>query len=86
MTKSTIVQILGELVGSKTYRVHLLMTVKELYANESAEPVARAIARMELVAGHGAEDGEYKLRYSFDGKCHEEAVRVKYGTLLAGPA
>jgi hypothetical protein len=85
MSNTVIEYISAELVrDGKARSVKLKLTVKELMANESPAPVARAIARYDLVPTSGLEDGPYKLRYMFDGKQHEDSVRVQGGMLLSG--
>ena len=83
---NTVIEIIsGELLrDGKARSVKLKLTVNELMANESPAPVARAIARAELIPTSGLEDGPYRLRYVFDGKQQEDSVRVQYGMLLAG--
>jgi hypothetical protein len=85
MTRTKLERIRAELSdGERNYAIHLDLTVKELFANESAEPVSRAIGRMSLSASSSPPNGRYRLRYVFDGKQEEETVRIEHGTLLAG--
>ena len=86
-SETKIEYVMGELVrdDGKTYHPKLKLTVKEMYVDEKAEPVARAVARNELtpMSGMVIEDGSYTLRYTFDGEQQEHAVRVESGTMLA---
>lgn len=84
MTGTTFEQIWGELEGGgKRYSIKLDLMIKELFANESAEPVSRVIAKMQL-SRNEVPNGNYTLRYTFDGTRVEKAMRVEQGTLLAG--
>jgi hypothetical protein len=86
MTKTRFEQIPGELEGEgRRYTVKLDITVKELFSNESEQPVDRAIARMALSPrGERVQDGSYTLRYVFNGKQAQDSVRTQHGMLLAG--
>ena len=85
MSNTVIEFVSGELVrDGKARSVKLKLTVKELTVDESATPVARAIARTELMPTSGLADGPYALRFVFDGKPEEHSVRVQGGTLLSG--
>jgi hypothetical protein len=87
MSKTVIERISAELVGNgKTRIVALKLTVKELMADESQTPVARAIDRAELdpESAKSIEDGSYTLLYIFDGKKQEDRVRMQGGFMLAG--
>jgi hypothetical protein len=69
----------------KVYNVQLDLTVKEIYVDESATPVSRAIAETSLSRGSGVvPDGRYSLTFEFLGKQEKHNVRVESGTLLAG--
>jgi hypothetical protein len=87
--KTVIEHVMGELVSkdnpNKRYTPKLKLTITEMYADEKAEPIARAIARNELapMSGMVIEDGNYTLRYTFDGQQQEHDVRVESGTMLA---
>lgn len=88
MSKTVFEQIWGELIrdGKTVQRVKLDLTVRELYVDERAEPIGRAIVRMSLSAtsAREVEDGNYTLRFTFNGKQEEHAMRARGGTLLAG--
>lgn len=86
MTTTRFEQITGELEGEgRRYNVRLDITVKELFSNESAQPVNRAIARMALSpTGERVQDGSYTLRYVFNGKQEQDSVRIHLGMLLSG--
>jgi hypothetical protein len=87
MSKTVIEHVPAELVSNgKARTVRLKLTVKELMANESLAPVARAVAHAELVPASAVaiEDGPYTLRYTFNGKKEEYPVRMQGGFLLAG--
>ena len=89
MTKTVVTQVWGTLEGGgKTYNVKLNLTVKELWADESMTPLDRVVTRAELspMSGVAVQNGNYTLRYSFNGKQEEHAVRVEDGTLLSGVA
>ena len=79
---------MGELVsedGNQRYTPKLKLTIREMYANESPMPVARAVAENELspMSGLVIEDGIYKLRYVFDGQQQSHRVRIQGGMMLA---
>ena len=63
----------------------LKLTIKEMCVDEKALPVARAVAECKLtpMSGMVVEDGDYILRYTFDGEQEEHRVRVENGILLA---
>jgi hypothetical protein len=87
MSKTVIEHIPAELeANGETKPVTLRLTVKELMANESVAPVARAIARAELdpTSAKAIQDGHYTLRYTFNGKKEEQRVRMQGGFMLAG--
>jgi hypothetical protein len=87
MSETVIEYVPAELESNgKATAVKLKLTVKELMVNESAAPVARAVARAELVSPSAGsiQDGRYTLRYTFDGKKEEHAVRIQSGFLMAG--
>ena len=69
--------------GKKAYDVKLRLTVKEMMVDELSTPVARAIARRDLMTTNIA-DGRHTLRYFFDGKQEQHQVRMERGTMLAG--
>lgn len=88
----------GELLRAeigKSYNVQLELTVKEilqplpldypgLAVNQLIHPIRqRTVVRCQLVSAQGIEDGEYTLRYSFDGKQEVRSVRVQSGRLPA---
>ena len=87
--KTVIEHVMGELVSkdnpNKKYAPKLKLTITEMYVDEKAAPIARAVARNELtpMSGMVIEDGSYTLRYAFDGEQQEHAVRVESGTMLA---
>ena len=88
-SKTKIEYVMGELVtedGKQKYTPKLKLTVKEMYADETPMPVARAVAQNELTPTSGLviEDGTYKLRYAFDGQQQEHSVRIQGGHMLAG--
>ena len=89
-SKTVIEQIRGELLqhDKTVYMPELVLTVKEMYANETSSPVNRALARVALgrMSGLSVTDGEYRLRYTFDGRLEEHSVRVQNGVLLSGVA
>ncbi|HZQ23415.1 MAG TPA: hypothetical protein VFA89_11510 [Terriglobales bacterium] len=84
-SKTVIEYIPGELLqdGKKIYDIKLRLTIKEMMVDELSTPVARAIARRDLMTTNIA-DGRYTLRYFFDGKKEEPSVRIERGTMLAG--
>lgn len=89
MSATTFEQISGEMVSvGKTYNVKLDVTVVELWADESPIPIGRVASRVALspMSGMAVEDGDYSLRYSFNGKDEKHEVRVIGGTLLSGVA
>ena len=59
--------------------------IKEMYVDEEVLPAARTVAECELtpMSGMVIEDGDYILRYTFDGQQEEHRVRVENGILLA---
>jgi len=87
--KTVIEHVMGELVSNdnpkKKYTPKLKLRITEMYVDEKTEPVARAVARNELtpMSGMVIEDGNYTLRYTFDGQQQEHAVRIESGTMLA---
>ena len=86
MSDTVIEHISAELLrNGETRNVRLRLTVKEMRSNESVAPVARAVARPELMrsSGMSIEDGPYTLRYAFDGRLESYSVRVQSGMLLA---
>jgi hypothetical protein len=90
VTTTVAEQAWGELLrGDKViYNVKLDLIVKELMVDESPMPVDRAIARIALsrMSGITVEDGDYTLRFNFNGRQEEHSVRVEGGTLLSGRA
>jgi hypothetical protein len=72
--------------SGKVYNVQLDLTVKEIYVDERATPVSRAIAETSLshMSGMVVPDGRYTLTFEFLGKGEKHNVRVESGTLLAG--
>lgn len=68
----------------KSYNVHLVLKVIEIYVNERTVPVQHAVDRVELSAG-GDEvpDGSFTLTFPFEGVKQQKKVRVESGTLLA---
>ena len=87
MTKTEVERVPGELSnGGKSYGIQLKLTIKVLHVDERTTPVGRAIAKCELVPTRGLAipDGQYVLRYIFDGKQEQHSVRVEHGMLLAG--
>ena len=90
MTTTRDEQVWGELLrdGKVVYRVLLDLKVKELRVDESPMPIDRAIGRIALsrMSGIVVENGDYTLRFPFDGGQEERPVRVEGGTLLSGKA
>jgi hypothetical protein len=85
MSKTVVEYVSGELVrDGKAHSVKLKLMVVELTVDESAAPVARSIARTELIPTSGLADGPYALRFVFDGKPEEHSTRVQGGMLLSG--
>ena len=87
-SKIKIEYVMGELIGEdgqQKYTPKLKLTIKEMYADESPAPVARAVAESEItpMSGMVIEDGIYTLRYTFDGKQQEHRIRIQGGTMLA---
>jgi hypothetical protein len=88
-SQTKIEHVFGELVSKtdpqKKYTRKLKLTITEMYVDEEREPVARTVARNELtpMSGKVIDDGEYTLRYTFDGEQQERSVRVENGTMLA---
>jgi hypothetical protein len=87
--KTVIEHVIGELVSKdnpkKKYTPKLKLTIREIMVDEKTEPVRREVYQNELtpMSGMVIEDGEYTLRYMFDGQQQEHAVRVESGTMLA---
>jgi hypothetical protein len=82
-------QILGVLLrdGKTVYEgIRLNVEAERISVNERVTAVKRIITRMELspMSALKVEDGNYTLRYTFDGQHYEESKRVQSGTLLSG--
>ena len=89
MKKTVVDQVLGQLAGEgKTYNVKVDLTVKESWVAESMTPLDRVVTHATLSSTSGIvlEDGNYTLRYCFNGTLEEHAVRVEDGTLLSDMA
>ena len=87
--KTTVDQVLGQLAGDgKTFNVKVDLTVKETWVAESMTPLDRVVTHATLSSTSGIvlEDGNYTLRYCFNGTLEEHAVRVEDGTLLSDMA
>jgi hypothetical protein len=85
MSRTRFEQIPAELIGDAgRYVVRLDITVIEQLADESARPLKREVDKVSLASRAGAPDGNYTLRYSFDGKQKEELVRLEALGMLAG--
>lgn len=88
-TKTVIEHVWGELLrdGEKVYTPKLKLTVNEFTPDESLAPVRRWVIGHELtpMTGMAVQNGEYALRYVFDGNQQEHPVRVDGGRLLAAP-
>ena len=84
MSKRVIRQVWGVLaVGGQSQNVKLNLTVVELMGN-SPMPDGYALERTELtpMSGMTVQDGEYVLRFNFNGRTEEHAVRVQDGVLM----
>ena len=89
MKKTAVDQVSGQLAGGgKTYNVKVDLTVKETWVAESMTPLDRVVTHATLSSTSGIllEDGNYTLRYCFNGTLEEHAVRVEDGTLLSDVA
>jgi hypothetical protein len=86
-TKTVIDYVVGELLrdGNKVYDPKLQLTVNEFTPDESPQPVRRWVVSHELtpMTAMVVDDGEYALRYVFDGIQHDHRVRVCSGRLWA---
>ncbi len=81
MTKTTIERVSGELVGAnRSYAVDLNLTILETKAKQGTERILDDINPATL---SGIPDGEYSLRFTFDGQPQEHAVLIRFGYLLA---
>lgn len=70
--------------GEKVYTPKLKLTVNEFTPDESLAPIRRWVIGHELtMTGMVVQNGEYILRYVFDGKQQEHPIRVDGGRLLA---
>jgi hypothetical protein len=75
-------RIPAELIqAGKTWDVQLDLEVAELWTNNTL--VDRAISRIALAPGQTVQDGDFTVRYTFDGRQEEQPVRVKHGILLS---
>ncbi len=85
MTNTRFERISGELAGEgHRYNVSLNITVKDHYGNKSSRPVDSAISQIKLApSGVSIPDGNYTLRYRYNGKQVEARVRTQHGMLLA---
>lgn len=87
-SKTVFEQVRAELTDAdgKVFNVQLDLTVKEMYVDERAMPLARAIVDNALsrMSGMVVPDGRYTLTFTFDGKHETHNVRVEGGRLLAG--
>lgn len=84
MTSTKVERAIGELLGEKgTHRVNLKLTVMEAAAEGSKQPTERTIEDIEPATLCGIPDGDYTLRFPFDGKQEEHPVRISFGYLLA---
>src|SRR5207249_12173424 len=87
MPTTVLEQIWGELIrdGKTLYTIKLDLTVKELFVHERSTPVGRGISRMTLspMSVVAVADGRYTLRYTFNGKQHEDSGRVRDDMLFA---
>jgi hypothetical protein len=88
-TKTVTEHVRAELLrdGKTAYTPRLRLTVNEFTLDPSSPSVKRIIDRHELapMSGMVIEDGEYTLRYSFDGNPQESNVRVRDGRLYVAP-
>jgi hypothetical protein len=88
MPSSTVFEyVMAELIrdDGKTYHPKLKLMVREIFADGKTEPIAREIARNELtpMSNMVIEDGDYTLRFVFDGQQQGHRVRIDGGTMLA---
>lgn len=89
MSSTTVIQqILGDLLHDEkvVYQgVRLTLVVNEIGVDEETRPVRRVIEKMTLspMSGMVINDGNYILRYAFDGQTKEDTVRIERGYLLA---
>lgn len=87
-SKTVTEEIQGTLTDEKgnTHSALFRAKVKELYTNEKAAPVRRAIADIDFSPRQNAAvpEGKYTLTLSFDGQTERQKVRVENGTLLGG--
>jgi hypothetical protein len=80
MSKTVFEQISGDLVdGANVQTVQLCLTICE-----QSGSIDRALAKIELARGHATQDGNYTLRYRWNGRLEEDRVQIKYGVLIAG--
>jgi len=89
MKKTAVDQVLGQLAGEgKTYNVKVDLTVKEIRFDEGMTPLDRVVTHTTLSSKSGIvlEDGNYMLRYCFNGILEQHPVRVENGTLLSDMA
>ena len=86
-TKAAIEFVYGELLrdGVPAYKPKLKLTVNEFTPDERAQPAKRILVSHEVstMPGMVIEDGEYTLRYMFDGKWQEHPVFTNHGVLFA---
>ena len=86
-TRAAIEYVHGELLrdGVQAYKPKLKLTVNEITPDERLQPVKRILVSHELsqMTGMVIEDGEYTLRYMFDGKWQEHPVFINHGMLFA---
>jgi hypothetical protein len=77
-------RVSGELVGrEKSFAVKLNLTVSEAPATGPNRAPERTIEDIEPATLAGIPDGDYTLRFWFDGKQEEHPVRISFGYLLA---
>ena len=85
-TKTLLSTITGELQGNgERHLVGLQILVRELWSDESSHPTDSTIDHIRLSpAGALIPDGNYTLRYQYNGKLFEQNVRILYGELISG--
>lgn len=85
MATTTTEHVSGQLVGATTnHTVKLKLTIREVWVKGSDLPVARVLEDIKPLSLSGIKDGIYTLKYPFNGKQEEQAVRIVYGFMLGG--
>jgi hypothetical protein len=86
MAKIIFEQVAGELLrdGKTVHNVTLILTVNEISVDQRSTPVRRIIDTYKLspASARAVRNGEYTVRFSFDGKQEQREVEVHGETLL----